>query len=469
MELDLDQNPTQPRSSSAMNFPDSTYGNHSRPEEHMICPPGTEGGHGHAASPSCRLTGRCGIRQAPVGSPLGSSPTSTVGSSQSFEEICIANADFPQSPQFRRDRPQSASKPCGFRDPVAREIHDGNVRPISCATRCTPDEKINGVSSVSTRIQPSQFYDLQVKLELAELKCQVLSESNSAMAKAREETLQQNRNLMAGYQIIGQKLQAARNDTKEMKVELNAAIGKVLELERHLRNACQTHQSNLEEILKQKHDENSSLSERVQELSSRLTSAMQELEKVSREHEVCATRPKSGKPESHPQHHAICGSYADESATPSLLNTALSNAKAAVVRFQKAFSEAIKHRADPASLVDLLQPDAHFARYSHINYAVRAAVYEVLFEGFENESFYTFSGVSRFLDPDVRLAKFYEYYCAQCKEAQNHSSVLGDPQFEAFCETKVPQLWGKFNLRMDGDDPSMQVACLEALGGSQLV
>ncbi|CAM6118099.1 unnamed protein product [Calypogeia fissa] len=419
------ENPTQPRSSSAMNFPDSR-------EEHMIRPPGTELGHDHAASPSSRPTGRCGIHQAPVGSPLGSSPTSTVGSSQSFEEIGVANADFPQSPQFRRGRVQSAGSPCGFWEPVARGIYGGNVRPNSYA-----HEKINGVSSVSTRIQPSQFNDPQVKFEFAELKCE-----------------------LAGCQ---RKLQAARNETDELKGELNAARTKVYELESHLRNVRKPHQSTLEEMFHQKHDENISLSEKVQDLSSRLTSATEELEKA------CA-RLKSGKPqEGHSQHNAICGSYADESATPSLLNMALSNAKAAVVRFQKGFSEAIKHRADPASLLDLLQPDAHFARNSHINYAVRATVYEVFFEGFENESFYTSSGVSRFLDPDVRLVKFYEYYRAQSKEAQNHSSDLGDPQFEAFCETKVPNLWRKFNLRMDGDDPSMQVACLEALGGSQLV
>lgn len=151
------------------------------------------------------------------------------------------------------------------------------------------------------------------------------------------------------------------------------------------------------------------------------------------------------------QFNAVSGSYTDQFATPKILDAAFSVCNGAVKKLQKAFFEVETLRQH--DFWGMRNPDV-FARPNHIAFHVRSVLNSIFFHGFENESFNTSSGISRFLDPDLRQAKFYEYYDQQ--------DAREDPQFEEFHKTKVLDLLDEFR------EHRMNVRYLEQVGGTQL-
>lgn len=154
------------------------------------------------------------------------------------------------------------------------------------------------------------------------------------------------------------------------------------------------------------------------------------------------------------QRDVVCGSYTDDFATPNLLDVAFSTSKAAVTNLQKAFFDVKGLNQD--NRWDMPELDT-FARPKHTAYWVKSALSFIFYDGFENESFDTAAGVPKYLDPDLRQARFYEDYCK--------GNASKDPQFEEFCEMKGSEVLRRIGPPYYGETA---ITCLENIGGPQL-
>ncbi|CAM6119740.1 unnamed protein product [Calypogeia fissa] len=158
---------------------------------------------------------------------------------------------------------------------------------------------------------------------------------------------------------------------------------------------------------------------------------------------------------------AICGSYTDGVAKPTRLHLDMSIARAAVTAFHLELFECFKRN----HLLDKVD-DVFFARPNHRSHYFKSAVNRVFFDGFEDESFNTICGVSRFLDPNHRQETFFQYYLHE-REQRAAEFDIEDPQFAEFCAMKVYAFMWKMVRPASGN--TSEVSLLESLGGPNLV
>ncbi|CAM6119748.1 unnamed protein product [Calypogeia fissa] len=115
----------------------------------------------------------------------------------------------------------------------------------------------------------------------------------------------------------------------------------------------------------------------------------------------------------------------------------------------------------------------------NLNYAIRSSYasrdampqtldFALSVTRFENESFNTMFGVSRFPHPNKRKEMFYAYYEQNKQSTSDCESLTQDPQFKEFCEMKLYSFLWKLvphcNLTK-----RVQVTHLQRLGGPELV
>ncbi|CAM6119736.1 unnamed protein product [Calypogeia fissa] len=114
---------------------------------------------------------------------------------------------------------------------------------------------------------------------------------------------------------------------------------------------------------------------------------------------------------------------------------------------------------------------------SHSTHYFKSVVNRVFFEGFEtrfeNESFNTMSGVSRFLDPCHLQEMFYKYYLSERERSKSSDCQSSqDAQFEEFCEMKLYSfLWTLLPHEDQCNTKRVKVSYLEGqpFGGPELV
>ncbi|CAM6104141.1 unnamed protein product [Calypogeia fissa] len=164
-------------------------------------------------------------------------------------------------------------------------------------------------------------------------------------------------------------------------------------------------------------------------------------------------------------------SYTDGDAKPQSLRIALSVTRVAMAAFQKVLFDCFRTRED--KLWDEPSPQIFFDRPSHSTHYFKSVVNRVFFEGFENESFNTMSGVSRFLDPCHRQEMFYKYYLSERERSKSSDCQSSqDPQFEEFCEMKLYSfLWTLLPHEDQCNTKRVKVSDLEGqpFGGPELV
>ncbi|CAM6104140.1 unnamed protein product [Calypogeia fissa] len=176
-------------------------------------------------------------------------------------------------------------------------------------------------------------------------------------------------------------------------------------------------------------------------------------------------RPKQRNGDDKLHAAAISGSYTDGVAKPTRLHLDMSLARAAVAAFHQELFESFKRRQE--SEWDLLDKvdGVFFARPNHKSHYFKSSVNRVFFDGFENESFNTMCGVSRFLDPNHRQETFFQYYLHE-REQRTAEDDIQDPQFAEFCAMKVYAFVWEM---VPASGNRLEVGWLEHLGGPNLV
>ncbi|CAM6104144.1 unnamed protein product [Calypogeia fissa] len=181
--------------------------------------------------------------------------------------------------------------------------------------------------------------------------------------------------------------------------------------------------------------------------------------------------PKKKNGDDHDQIKGTCSSYTAGDAKPQSLRIALSVTRVAMAAFQKALFDCFETREN--KLWDEPSPQIFFDRPSHSTHYFKSVVNRVFFEGFENESFNTMSGVSRFLDPCHRQEMFYKYYLSERERSKSSDCQSSqDPQFEEFCEMKLYSfLWTLLPHEDQCNTKRVKVSYLEGqlFGGPELV
>ncbi|CAM6122873.1 unnamed protein product [Calypogeia fissa] len=160
----------------------------------------------------------------------------------------------------------------------------------------------------------------------------------------------------------------------------------------------------------------------------------------------------------------ICGSYADGEAKPKSLYMAMSVARAAVAAVQNELFDCCDEKR--YELPDR-PSEIFFARASHSSHYIKSRVNRILFDGFENESFNTMLGASKFLDPNKRKEMFHNYYLRE-KDLLKSEDDINDTQFEEFYEMKVRSFQSSI-LPRDCAEKFEATSSLIEFGGSDLV
>ncbi|CAM6119718.1 unnamed protein product [Calypogeia fissa] len=161
----------------------------------------------------------------------------------------------------------------------------------------------------------------------------------------------------------------------------------------------------------------------------------------------------------------ICGSYADGEAKPKSLHMAMSVARAAVAAVQNELFDCCDEKR--YELPDC-PSGLFFARASHSSHYIKSRVNRILFDGFENESFNTMLGASKFLDPNKRKEMFYNYYLRE-KDLLKSEDDVNDTQFEEFYEMKVRSFQSSILPRDCAEEKFEATSSLIEFGGSDLV
>jgi hypothetical protein len=132
--------------------------------------------------------------------------------------------------------------------------------------------------------------------------------------------------------------------------------------------------------------------------------------------------------------------------------------KVTVTRFQKELSKALQ--ASGQNLRHLLKAEqTYLTRENHVDFYLKSSLNGYFFEGFENESFISKNGVSRFLNPNLRQKDCYEYFQ---REASGQTSVSEDPHFKEFLGVRYAAVRQLFPLDSGN---SRRVNCFEELAG----
>ncbi|CAM6128181.1 unnamed protein product [Calypogeia fissa] len=237
--------------------------------------------------------------------------------------------------------------------------------------------------------------------------------------------------------------------------QFEAAQKFVEEVERGMEHSSREHKATKKYWYRVKSDINNSLQQIKGHLQQSASECHESSEKSNRRH---------GNGDE--QIYGISGSYSDDGATPNLLQIALSNARVAVSRLQRIFSEFKNSRQVKTGGSQTLEGvlDVFFARPSHSSYYIKSTLNRLLFEGFENESFNTSLGISQFPNPNLRQRNFYQYYL-RTREC-NDMDDIEDPQFKEFFETKLSSLL--LEISPDCHSRRTEVRCLDELGNSLL-
>ncbi|CAM6108425.1 unnamed protein product [Calypogeia fissa] len=132
------------------------------------------------------------------------------------------------------------------------------------------------------------------------------------------------------------------------------------------------------------------------------------------------------------------GSYVDGSATPFLLEGTVKSLHVKVSCLAKLFVDFI-HRSngiDHAGSLLRHYNDIYLTRRAHVNFILKAWIYSVLFENFENESFLP-GGATQFLDSNQRKLKSFESFRQIWSADSAFGCFTSEYGFAAFCHKKL--------------------------------
>ncbi|EFJ18342.1 hypothetical protein SELMODRAFT_420182 [Selaginella moellendorffii] len=221
-------------------------------------------------------------------------------------------------------------------------------------------------------------------------------------------------------------------DDLESQVSVNGALQQRLldqdqhckELERRnglLDQRC----CSLDQELREIHEQNRRLQWQIQRIRETNSRAL-ELEKKNTERALSMASELERKIdglERQISEQSFGGSYSDSSATPTLFEAALAQA-----------NEAIQNLASilPSQFLAAGLSSVVFARPLHRKIAVRAALGDVFFAGFEAETFGLDGGFTEFLDPEKLRRRYFQEFQA-CPEYR----------VEVFAVAKMEELRGK--------------------------